>query len=42
MTSTADANHVVLHAQNDRRGVEPMETSYSGAYYNVLLAQIDR
>ena len=30
-TSYFDANHVVLYAQNDRRGLRSMETSDSGA-----------
>ena len=41
-TSISDANHVVLHAQNDRRGLGPMETSYSGANHAVLHALNDR
>ena len=28
-TSYSGANHDVSHAQNDRRGVGPIETSYS-------------
>ena len=31
------ANYVVLHGQNDRRGLEPMETSYSGANHAVCM-----
>ena len=37
-----DVNHVVLYAQNDRRGLAPMETSNSGANHAVLHAQNDR
>ena len=33
-TSYSDANHVVLHAQNDRWSLGPMETSYSGANHD--------
>ena len=36
-TSISDANHVVLHAQNDRRGLGPIETinsSHNGAVVN--------
>ena len=40
--SNSDANHVVLHAQNDRSGLGPMETSDSGANHAVLHAQNDR
>ena len=29
-TSYSDANHVVLHAKNDRWGLGPMETINSG------------
>ena len=41
-TSNSDADHVVLHAQNDRRGLGSMETSNSGANHLVLHAQNDR
>ena len=41
-TSNFDANHVVLYAQNDRRGLGTMETSHSGANHTVLHAQNDR
>ena len=34
-TSNSDANHVVLHAQNDRWGMGPLETSNSGANHDV-------
>ena len=30
-TCNSAANHAVLHAQNDRCGVGPIETSYSDA-----------
>ena len=36
-TSNSDANHFVLHAQNDRWGLRPMETSNSGANHAVCL-----
>ena len=35
-TSESGANHAVLHAQNDRGGLGPMETSNSG--HNVAVA----
>ena len=35
-TSDSDANHAVLHAQNDREGLGPIETSNSGPYCAVL------
>ena len=41
-TSYFDANHVVLYAQNDWRGLGPMETCNSGANHAVLHAQNDR
>ena len=41
-TSISGANHVVLHAQDDRWGFGPMETSISGANHVVLFAQSDR
>ena len=41
-TSDSDANHVVLYAQKDRRGLGPMETINSGANHAVLQAQNDR
>ena len=37
--SNSDSNHVVLHAQNDRCGLGPLETSNSGANHAVLHAQ---
>ena len=36
-TSISGANHVVLHAQNDRLCLGPMETCYSGPKVAVLL-----
>ena len=41
-TSISGANHAVLHAQNDRSGLGPMETSNSGASHAVSHAQNDR
>ena len=35
----SDANRVVLHAQNDRRGLGPIETFNSGPKVSVLLAK---
>ena len=35
-TSISDANHVVLYAQNDRWGLGPMESSYSGPKVAVM------
>ena len=32
-TSNSDANHVVLHAQDDRWVLGPMETSNSGLFF---------
>ena len=34
-TSISGANHAVLHAQNDRCGLGPIETSNSGANHVV-------
>ena len=39
--SNSDANHVVWHAQNDRCGLEPMETGISAVNHAVLHAQND-
>ena len=39
-TSNSDANHAVLHAQNDRWGLVPIETSNSGPKVAVLPAKI--
>ena len=41
-TSISGANHAVLHAQNDRWGLGPIETSDSGGHHTVLHAQNDR
>ena len=41
-TSYSDANHIVLHAQNDMWGVGPMETSYSAVNHSVLSSQNHR
>ena len=36
-TSNSDANHVALHAQNDRWGLGTIETSNSGANHDVCM-----
>ena len=41
-TSIPGANHAVLHAQNDRCGVGPIETINSGHNVAVVKAQNDR
>ena len=41
-TSYFDANHVVLYAQNDRRGLGLIETSNYDAKVAVLNAQNNR
>ena len=41
-TSISDANHVVLHAQNDRRGLGPIETINSSHNVAVVNAQKHR
>ena len=41
-TRISGANRVVLLAQNDRRGLGPMEISNSGALCAVSHAQINR
>ena len=41
-TSFSGANHDVLHAQNDRRGMGPRETSYSDPKGAVLKAKKHR
>ena len=41
-TRNSGANHAVLHAQNDRCGLGPIETSNSEANHVVLHAQNDR
>ena len=38
-TSNSDANHVGLHAHNDRWGLGPIETSNSGPKAAVLHAK---
>ena len=41
-TSDSGANHAVLHAQNDRLGLGPIETSKSDANVALLNAQNHR
>ena len=41
-TSNSGANHAVLHAQNDRGGLGPIETSNSDAKGVVLNAKNHR
>ena len=41
-TSNPDANHFVLHAQNDRRGLGPIETINSGQNVAFVNAQNHR
>ena len=41
-TSNSDANHVVLHAQNDRQGLGPMDISNAAGIHAVLHSQINR
>ena len=41
-TSNSGANHAVLHAQNDRGGLGPIETINSGAKVAVLNAKNHR
>ena len=41
-TSHSGADHAVLNAQNDRRGLGPIETCNSGANHAVLHAQNDK
>ena len=41
-TSDSDAKQAVLHAQNHRRGLEPIETFNSGPKVTILLALIHR
>ena len=41
-TSNSDANHVILHAQNDRGGLGHMEASFSAAFHAVLHSQNNR
>ena len=39
-TSNSDANHTVLHGQNDRLGLVPIETCNSGPKAAILHAKI--
>ena len=41
-TSNSGANHAVLHAQNDRFGLGPIETINSGHNGDVVNAQNNR
>ena len=41
-TSNSYANHFVLHTQNDRRGVGPIETIDPGHKVAVVIAQNHR
>ena len=41
-TSISDANHAVLHAQNDRCGLGPIETINSGHNVAVVNSQNNR
>ena len=41
-TSNSGANHAVLHAQNERRGLRPIETINSGHNDAVVNAQNHR
>ena len=41
-TSNSGANHAVLHAQNDRFGLGPIETINSGDNGTVVNAQNNR
>ena len=41
-TSVSGANHAVLHAQNERRGLGPIETNNSGHNDSVVNAQNHR
>ena len=41
-TGNSDANHFVLHAQNERCSLGPIETSDSAANHAVLHAQNHR
>ena len=38
-TSNSGVNHAVMHAQNDRRGLAPIETTNSGDNVAVVNAQ---
>ena len=41
-TSNSGSNHTVLHVQNDRWGLGPLETYNSDSNHDVLHAQNDR
>ena len=41
-TTNSGANHAVLHAQNERRGLGPVETNNSGHNDAVVIAQNHR
>ena len=41
-TSYSDANNAVLHTQNDRRGLGPRETTYSGHNVAAVNSQNNR
>ena len=41
-TSYSGANHAVLHAQNDKRGLGPIETINSDHYVAVVSVQNHR
>ena len=41
-TSNSGANHAVLHAQNERRGLGPIETNNSGHNDAVVSVQNHR
>ena len=41
-TSISSANHAVLHVQNDRCGLGPIETSISGHNVDVVNSQNNR
>ena len=41
-TSDSGANHTVLHALNDRGGLGPRETSYSGHNVAVVNSHYNR
>ena len=41
-TCNSGTNHAVLHAQNDRSGLGPIETSYSGHNVAVVNSKNNR
>ena len=41
-TTNSGANHAVLHAHNERRGLGPIETNNSGHNVAVVIAQNHR